>query len=193
MTWGMVGAAAITVVGGYMANKSANKGASKGANAQIAYQQQADAQRRADMMPFMQAGYDALGKQTAFLNGDTSGFENSPDYKFRMEQGIKANDRSAAAGGGLFSGGHYADLTRFAQGTAAQGANDYWAKLAGQAGQSFNASTNMANLGQQSAQYMGNARQSAYQQQGENNAGFYGGTANTLASLYGNYMGRRNG
>ena len=42
----------------------------------------------------------------------------TPGYQFRLGEGIKALDRSAAAKGTLLTGGHLKDLTGFAQGLA---------------------------------------------------------------------------
>src|SRR5207244_3823990 len=139
------------------AAKDAGKAGANASYADIAERRHEYDQSRTDQLPFLNAGYDSLDRQNAFLNGDWSGFENSPDYKFRMDQGIKALDRSAAAHGRLNSGGYGEDLTTFAQGTAAQGANDYWNKLAGRAGQGMTTATNLQSLGQSTANGMSNA------------------------------------
>jgi len=188
MPWGVAAAA---VVGAIASNNAANKGAKasqRATDANIAYQQQRDAQARADNMPFLQGAYGALNRQNAVLAGDYSGFQNSPDYKFRFDQGLQAQDRSAAARGGLFSGGHQADLIGYGQGMAAQGLNDYWAKLAGMAGQGFQAASNLGQWGQQSASNVGNAltqngmnRASSYAQQGDNWAQAAGAAGNAFA------------
>jgi len=150
-------------VSAYSSNKqsqAAKKAGQAGADASyadIAERQRQYDQSRADQLPFLNAGYDSLERQNAFLNGDTSGFESSPDYQFRMDQGIKALDRSAAAHGRLMSGGYGQDLTSFAQGTAAQGANDYWNKLAGRAGQGMTTAGSLQSLGQSTANGMSDA------------------------------------
>src|SRR5690606_29586070 len=107
--------------------------------------------------------------QNAILNGDFSGFQNSPDYLFNFGQGLQALDQSAAARGGLFGGGHSKDLTKFGQGLASTHLNDYWSKLAGMAGQGYNATSDLGGLGSRMAgqigqQYtnIGNARASSY-------------------------------
>lgn len=191
MTWGMVAGAAITVVGGAIASNQQKKGAQGAANAQIAYQQQADAQRRADLAPFLQAGYGALNRQEAILNGDYSGFMNSPDYKWNYEQELQGVDRSAAARGAMFSGGADADRMRFASGLASNHLNDYWAKLAGQAGQGYSGTNTLAQLGQQSAGIMGNARASSYLSKADANSQFATGTMGTIGGLFSQYMNQR--
>jgi hypothetical protein len=197
MPWGY---AAVAVASIYSANKQSKAG-EKGAQGQVAASQYAtDEQRREydqsrqDQLPFLQAGQDALGRQAAFLNGDWSGFENSPDYKFALDQGLKLSDRSAAARGSLFSGGHSADLMQLGQGLAQQNANDYWNKLAGRAGQGQVTASNLGQLGANMATNIGNnamnganARASSY----ANTANAWGNATNQLAGLVGQYYGNR--
>lgn len=144
-------------------------------------------QTRADYKPFLDAGYDALDLQGKFLAGDWSGFMNAPDYKFAVDQGLKALDRSAAAGGRLFSGGADADRIALGQGLATQYANNYWNKLAGRANQGQVAVGDLGGLGASMAariggQYgaIGNARATSYTQQAQNNAGFLLGLAGAV-------------
>jgi hypothetical protein len=199
MSWAMVAGAAITVVGGVISSKQANKGnkaAAAGQQAGIDEQRREYDQSRQDQLPWLQAGQDALGRQQAFLNGDMSGFENSPDYKFALDQGLKLSDRSAAARGSLFSGGHSADLMQLGQGLAQQNANDYWNKLAGRAGQGMTTAQNLGGLGANMATNIGNAyanigqaRQSSY----NNNAQLTAGAFGQMSNLAQNYLARRNG
>jgi len=199
MSWAMVAGAAITVVGGVISSKQANKGnkaAAAGQQASIDEQRREYDHSRQDQLPWLQAGQDALGRQQAFLNGDMSGFENSPDYKFALDQGLKLSDRSAAARGSLFSGGHSADLMQLGQGLAQQNANDYWNKLAGRAGQGMTTAQNLGGLGANMATNIGNAyanigqaRQSSY----NNNAQLTAGAFGQMSNLAQNYIARRNG
>jgi hypothetical protein len=161
------------------AAKDAGKAGADASYADIAERRHEYDQSRTDQLPFLNAGYDSLDRQNAFLNGDWSGFENSPDYKFRMDQGIKARDRSAAAHGRLMSGGYGEDLEEFAQGTAAQGANEYWNKLAGRAGQGMTTATNLQGLGQSTANGMSNA----YSNAANARASAYQGVANAQSNF----------
>ena len=183
----------------YAANQQ-KKGAQQGAQAQtdasnaaIAEQQRQFDLTRSDQAPWMQAGQDALGKQAAFLNGDWSGFENSPDYKYALQQGMGSLDHSAAARGGLFGGGADRDRMQFVTGLATQNANGYWNKLAGMSNTGQQTASGLGNLGmnmanQIGAQYnnIGNARQSSYQQRADANSQMIGG----LAGLAGRYIGQ---
>lgn len=195
MPWGAVIGAAVSLYGNSQANKAANKGAQASSDAS---QAAIDEQRRqfdlsrGDQAPWLAAGTDALGRQTKFLNGDWSGFQNSPDYKYARDQGLNSIDHRAAARGGLFGGGNTRDAMTFASGLATQNANGYWSKLAGIAGQGQNTAQNLGALGSQMATNIGNqygkagdARNSAYQQIGWNNAQ----TGASLGNLYGQYFG----
>lgn len=188
MPWGVVAGA---IVGAVASNNAADKGASatKHATDQATAEQQREYdQSRKDQLPFLEAGYDALNRQNAYLNGDTSGFMNSPDYQYTLDQSIRAADRSAAAHGALGSGGHSADLVQLGQGLALQNANNYWNKLAGRAGQGQTSATNLGTLGANMANQIGQnyltagqARASSYQKQGQNWAGLAQGLGNTFA------------
>jgi hypothetical protein len=136
-------------------------------------------QTRQDQMPWLEAGRDALTRQQAFLNGDWSGFENAPDYKYAREQGLDTLDHSAAANGGLFGGGADRDRIRFGEGLATQNADNYWNKLAGRAGQGAQTSQNLGALGANMATSVGNqyanaanARASSYQAQANAQSNF---------------------
>jgi hypothetical protein len=83
------------------------------------------------------------------------GLENSPGYQFRLGDGLKALERSAAARGTLLTGGTLKGLERYAQDYAS---GEYDKRV----GQLFN----LSSLGQNAAAGVGNAG-SAY----ANNAG----------------------
>lgn len=171
------------------------KAASQGAQAQTNASNAAiDEQRRQydltrqDQAPWLQAGQQALGQQQAFLSGDWSGFQNSPDYKYALDQGLNAIEHRAAARGGLFGGGNTRDAMTFGSGLATQNANSYWNKIAGMSGTGQQTASNLGQFGANMAtnignQYnnIGNARQSSYQAQGDTNsqmAGALGGLFN---------------
>ena len=112
------------VVGGMAANNAANTqaGALGAASAQTQAQYN---QSRADTAPYRQAGYTALGQlQDPSLshNFGASDFTQDPGYQFRLEQGQKALQRSAAAQGNLMSGDTLTALTRYNQD---QASNEY--------------------------------------------------------------------
>lgn len=176
MPWGVAIGGALSLAGDLMGNKSQEKAAKAQEKASLAAIQ--EQRRQFDILqqnqaPWLGAGKDALAKQQAFLNGDWSGFQNSPDYLWSNQQGMNTLDQSAASRGGLFGGGHSKDLIKFGQGNANQYANSYWDKIAGLSGTGNATAANLGNAGanmanQIGAQYnnMGNARASMYNNQG---------------------------
>lgn len=191
MTWGAVGAAAVTVVGGYLSNRSANKGAQAGADAMAGEQARQYDQTRRDLMPWLQAGGGALDQMQQLNLGNFSSFKQSPDYQFALDQGMQSLDRSAASRGGLYSGGHSADLMKFGQGLASQNYGNYYNRLASLAGVGQTTGQSLGSFGANAANQIGGARQSAYNQIGQNNADFYAGTAGALGGLWNQYRGGR--
>lgn len=181
---------------------SANNAKKQGERGAQAQQDAADAataeQRRQydltrqDQMPFLDAGYDALRRQQQALDGDWSGFENSPDYLFALQQGTQALDRGAAARGGFTGGGADADRIKLGQGLASQNFGNYWNRLAGRAGQGQSSATNLGGLGMQMASNIGgnmmdaaNARASSY----ANSANAWGNFGNQAAGAFGSWYG----
>lgn len=73
------------------------------------------------------AGYDPTTADS------TSGkvLESSPQYQFALQQGIEGLDASAAASGGLLSGGHLAAILNYSQGLASQQYNNVYNQLMG--------------------------------------------------------------
>jgi hypothetical protein len=127
MAQAAIGAGA-SLLGGILTNKAAGK-ASKAQQQSFQQAQALVKDAQGQYLPWLQAGAGALGDQQKFLSGDWSGFENSPAYKYALDQMIKGSDRSAAARGGLYSGGHQLDLAQSMNGIASQNAMNYWNQL----------------------------------------------------------------
>ena len=75
-------------------------------------------------------GFDALLRTYGIGAGQTggpdySGFENSPDYQFQVQEGAKLRQNQAAGNGRLYSGAYDKELTQFGQGLAYQNLDDY--------------------------------------------------------------------
>lgn len=197
MSWGYVAVAAATVVGGVLSSNAADKGAdaqTQASNAATAEERRQYNQTREDQMPFLEAGYGALKRQQAILDGDYSAFESSPDFVFSRDQGLQSLERGAAARGGFMGGGADADRIAFATGHANQNLNSYWNKLAGQAGQGQVSAGNLGQLGAQSAGNIGQHLIGA----GQARASSYASQANTWnnalqqgANMFGSYYGGR--
>lgn len=182
-----------------------------------------DLQRRmyeegvARQQPFYQTGVNALTKLAAAADYTPFGmqqFQADPGYAFRLSEGQKALERSAAARGGLLSGATGKALQRYGQEMGSQeftnafnryqaerqarlgplqslaGVGQTTAQQLGAAGQGYAgaanqlAMTNAANQGNLALQ-MGNVRASQY--------GTMGSALNTALNTDWNALGRRFG
>lgn len=115
-------AAGSAAAGIYGSNKAAEaqKDAAKSA-AQT--QQNALAAQTELAKPYVEAGKTALAEYQKLAPYQSFGmqqFQADPGYGFRMSEGLKALERSAAARGLLQSGGTLKDITRFGQNLASQ-------------------------------------------------------------------------
>jgi hypothetical protein len=70
------------------------------------------------LSPYQKAGVDALAKAQGAADEKFAFSEDDPSYQWRLTEGQKALERSAAARGVLASGGTLKALTRYAQGAA---------------------------------------------------------------------------
>jgi hypothetical protein len=107
------------------------------------------------------------------------GFYASPGYQFRLDEGTRALDRSAAARGMLLSGAQVRAQTRYGQGVASDEFNSYANRLAAIAGIGQTANQSVAGS---AANYGANAA-NAIINQGNARASGYLGTANTIGSI----------
>jgi hypothetical protein len=164
---------------------------------------------------------NALGQPSSGLNVDRnspdfgryardfgmSDFQADPGYAFRMSEGMKGLERSAAARGNLLSGGTLKGIQRFGQDLASQeytnafnryqtnraaqlnplqslaGVGQTSANTLGSAGTQF--ANTMGNLNMNQANVMGNAQMAR--------ASAYGNTLNQLANIGGRYLGGSGG
>jgi hypothetical protein len=113
--------AATSVYGASKSSSAAKKAAAaqlKATNATIK-QQEAALERQIGLQePFRATGVNALADYATasqYTPFGMSQFEADPGYQFRMSEGMKALERSAAARGILQSGGTLKDITRFGQ------------------------------------------------------------------------------
>jgi hypothetical protein len=123
---------------------------------------------------------------------DNSGFFQSPDYQFNLDQGQQAIDRSLAARGKSLSGAGVKEGVRYASGMASQEFGNFYNRLANLAGigQSSTGSTaaagaNAANNIGQNHLFAGQSRANGYMQAGQAiNNGVQGGISNYMLSQY---------
>lgn len=134
MTWGLVAVAGATLVSGAVGSKAASKAASAQVQAtdQAAAVQREMFNKQVELQaPFREAGLTAQNKLMGMLGlsgapGDAGygkyagdftmqDFTTDPGYAFRLAEGNKALDRTAAARGGLLSGGAMKAAQRYGQ------------------------------------------------------------------------------
>jgi hypothetical protein len=171
MSGWVAGAVAVT---GYMGSQAAKKAGESQAGAArdaAALSNEQYYQTREDQAPFREAGYRALGtlERTAgnvpgafkFGAGD---YQADPGYAFRLSEGQKALDRTAAARGGLISGGALKAATRFGQDMGSQEyQNAYTRALTGyntgvaSENQLYNRQAGLAGIGQTATNLVGQA------------------------------------
>lgn len=118
-------------------------------------QRQMYQQSRDDMQPWRLAGVGGLQGLQSLLN-DPSSIQNSPAFQFRMAEGQKALERSAAARGGLAGGGFMKGLARYSQGLASEEYGNQYNRLANLAGMGQSTAQNLGALGANYANSMSN-------------------------------------
>jgi len=128
-------------------------------------QQAADIQRQlferqvALQEPWRQAGVGALNKLIPLSEQYTpfgmQQFQQDPGYAFRMSEGMKALDRSAAARGGLLSGATLKGAQRFGQDLASQEYQNAFNRYGIERERRLNPLQSLAGVGQTSANQLG--------------------------------------
>ena len=191
MTWGLVAIAGSTAVQAYGANKAAKaqlQGAREGAAAEREmFERQVELQE-----PFRQAGVNALPELVEASRYDPftlDKFQADPGYQFRMREGLKALDRTAAARGGLLSGAQLRGVTRFGQELGSQEFGNAFNRYNIGFQNRINPLQSLAGVGQTSTNTLSNAAGQLGSSlsnlavgAGNARASGYAGTANALAS-----------
>lgn len=197
MPWAAV---ATAVVGAYGVSKQSNAAKDAARAGSNSAQAGIDEQRRqfdtfqGNIQPYLGLGGQATGQLGQLLNGDFSSFKESPGYQFQFDQGMQGLDRSAAARGGLYSGGADADRISFGQGLANQEYGNYWNRLSGLAQMGQNAAVGAGSLGQSSANSIGNLYGNMGQAQAGgaiNSANAWSQGLSNISGAFGQYMGGR--
>jgi len=110
--------------------------------------------------PFREAGVNALNKLiplTDYKNFGMSEFQADPGYSFRMSEGMKGLERSAAARGGLLSGGTLKGIQRFGQDMASQEYQNAFNRYGIERERRLNPLQSLAGVGQTTSQQLGAA------------------------------------
>jgi hypothetical protein len=203
MTFWVAGA----VVGSSLISaNAANKAAGTQAGAmdrasQLQYQQyQEDVARQ---KPFYDVGVNALPElveASKYKNFGMDQFKADPGYAFRLSEGQKALERSAAARGGLLSGGTGKALQRFGQEMGSQEYTNAFNRYQAERQARLGPLQSLTGMGQTTAQQLGGAGQTMASNVGDAmgsaaaaRASGYVGTANALTGGLNTYLNYRQG
>jgi hypothetical protein len=110
--------------------------------------------------PFREAGVNALNKLVPLTDYKDFGmdqFRADPGYSFRMSEGMKGLERSAAARGGLLSGGMLKGIQRFGQDLASQEYQNAFNRYGIERDRRLGPLQSLAGVGQTTSQQLGAA------------------------------------
>jgi hypothetical protein len=200
-------AAAGSIIGG-MAGASASESAAStqaaaaDRAAELQYKQWQEQQKL--QAPFREAGLTAQNKLLDYLrlspgsSGKYAGdfgmkdFQQDPGYGFRLSEGMKALDRTAAARGGLLSGSTLKGAQRFGQDLASQEYQNAFNRYQVNRSNQINPLQSLMGSGQSATNVLGTAGQNyanqageAYMGAGNARASGYIGSANALSNAFG--------
>ena len=211
---GALGAAAL---GAYSSNKAANTQADA-ANAATQLQRDQYNQTRADQAPFLQGGYSAENRMLDLLglsnNQGAAGYGSlnkpftyndmtaDPGYAFRLSEGLKGMNATAAARGGLISGSALKAGQQYGQAMGSQEYQNAFNRYQVQRSNILNPLQSLTGAGQSSANvlagtganYANNAGQNIIGAGNARASGYVGG-ANAITGgigQYVNYMNQQN-
>jgi hypothetical protein len=161
----------------------------------LALQRRMYEENAARQQPFLQAGQEALNKLILLSNYQKFGmdqFQQDPGYAFRMSEGMKGLERSAAARGGLLSGATLKGIQRYGQDLGSQEYQNAFNRYQSERSAQLNPLQSLAGVGQTTANTLGGYGQSYANQAnqlGMTNAANQGnlalGMGNIRASQYG--------
>ena len=198
MPWSFIIPAAASLIGGKMqgdAARSAADTAGAASDRAVALQREQYEKQLAMQKPFYDVGVNALPELVAaskYTNFGPQQFQQDPGYAFRLKEGQQARDRSAAARGGLISGGALKAAQRYGQDMGSQeymnAFNRYQTERAARlqplqslTGMSQTTANTLGTAGSNMAGNLGNA----YMQQGVNQGNALLAGSQARASSYG--------
>jgi hypothetical protein len=205
MTWvgtAIVGSSLVNAYSSDKASRTQSEAAERAAETQAAaaryaanLQQQQYRENVERQQPFYDAGRTALNQliplATDYKDFGMEQFQADPGYGFRLSEGTKALERSAAARGGLISGGALKAATRFGQDMASNEYTNAFNRYQQERAARLGPLQSLAGVGQTTAAGLGSAGQTM-----ASNVGNYGiaganataegylGSANARASGY---------
>jgi len=161
MSWWVAGATLVSGVMGANASENAAEAQLQGSRESTAAQERMFDKQVELQAPWRQAGETALNKLTPLaLNYEKFGmdkFTADPGYAFRLSEGQKALDRSAAARGGLISGSALKAATRYGQDMGSQEYTNAFNRYQTERAAQLQPLQSLAGVGQTSANTLTNA------------------------------------
>jgi len=187
MPWTAAAIVGGALIGGAASNKAAKTQAGAADRASELANDQYQ-QTREDQMPWHDAGRGALDLITPGIQAGgefnrsftIDDFTKDPGYQFRMDEGMKGLQGSAAARGGLLSGGTLKALTKYGQNYASGEYQNAYNRYNTDLTNRFNRLSSVAGIGQTA----NNALASAGNTNTEQQIGAQYGGANSRASGY---------
>ena len=198
MTFWVAGAVVVSSAIGANASSKAAK-AQAGAADRAAEGQERMFERQVELSePWRKAGEQALNKLiplTDYTPFSMAQFQADPGYGFRMSEGMKALERSAAARGGLLSGSTLKGIQRFGQDLGSQEYQNAFNRYQAERQARLAPLQSLAGVGQTTAQQIGEAGMRTAANVGETltsgaaaRASGYVGGANALTQGLGTYL-----
>jgi hypothetical protein len=192
--WTAAAIAGSAIIGGYSANKAAKEQSRSAAEATAAQERMFN--RQVELQePFRQAGVNALPELIAASRYDPftmDKFQQDPGYAFRMKEGLRALENTAAARGGLLSGNAMRGLTRYGQGLASEEFGNAFNRYQAERAARLNPLQSLAGMGQTTAANVAGQAGQFGQAMGANiigagnaRASGYMGTANAISNALG--------
>jgi len=174
---------ASAAAGLYSANK-ASKTQAQSAQQGIDAQERMFERQNELQAPWRKAGEEALNKLIPLASNYTKfgpeQFQQDPGYAFRLSEGMKALDRTAAARGGLLSGSTLKGAQRYGQDLGSQEYMNAFNRYQTERNAQLNPLQSLAGLGQTATNTLTNAAG----QMGQNYATGYGNVGQARASGY---------
>ena len=164
--WGSVLGAGIGALGSILGGNQQARAAQEAA----AMQMRMFNQNRQDMMPWLDAGRNALASYAPQVNQP---FQATQGYQFNLGEGQRAINANMAARGMTNSTARGRALSRFSQGLASQEYNNYMNRLAALSGVGQTAAGGLGALGANAAGAAGQATMQAGGAQGAGTVGAF--------------------
>ena len=189
------------VIGGVAANRAADAQSDAARySADLQYKQYRENVKR--QQPFYEAGINALPELVAaskYTPFDFDSVQRDPGYAFRLQQGVDALDRTAAARGGMLSGNALRGAIEYGQNFGTQEYTNAFNRYQAERQARLNPLQSLTGMGQTTANTLGVAGQNMATSVGNDTqmganaraSGYIGG-ANAISGGIGQYLNYTN-